>query len=130
MVDYRPQYTAIDNIERAYRARSQSNYQDSASSVSTTVDTPPPSSVGRSSYSGHSSSTGSTVDLPVATRPAYTEQIQFTGSTVSPPKPVPSYTKESKVVEETVEYPQHTHSVAQKSRMGYYDEDGKFYIKP
>ena len=127
MVDYRPQYTAIDNIERAYRARSQSNYQDSASTVGTTVT--PPSSVGRSSYSDQSSSTGTTIDLPT-TRPSYTDQIQFTGTTVSPPKPPPSYHKETKTVEETVEYPQHTHSVAQKSRMGYYDEDGKFYIKP
>ncbi|KAI1246045.1 hypothetical protein MGN70_012942 [Eutypa lata] len=119
---YRPQYTAIDNIEHAYRSRSQAGYQEPVR-AGTTVDAP----LGRpsSSYNNYAN-VSATVDTPVS-QPTYTEQIKFTGSTVSPPKSTPSVRKESKVVEETVEYPQHTHSVATKSRMGYYDEDGHYH---
>lgn len=119
---YRPQYSAIDKIERAYRARSQSNYRESAG---TTVD-----GFSARPTSSHSDQqlvvAGATTDIPVS-RPTYTETIQFTGSTVSSPKSIPSSRKETRVTEETVEYPQHTHSVAQKSRMGYYDEDGHYH---
>ncbi|RYP62743.1 hypothetical protein DL771_009588 [Monosporascus sp. 5C6A] len=127
-VNYRPQFSAIDNIERTYRARSQTGYEDSASAVGTTVDTtvdPPP--VHSHNELVHVS----------GTRPSYTDQVQFGGSTTSG-STVSGYTvassnsrtsqhKEPSVVEETSEYPRHTHSVVQKSRMGYYDEDGRYH---
>ncbi|RYP37564.1 hypothetical protein DL767_002872 [Monosporascus sp. MG133] len=128
---YRPHYSAIDNIERTYRARSQTGYEDSASAVGTTVDPSP----ARSSHNELVRYSG-TADLPVS-RPGYTDQVQFGGSTTSG-STVSGYTvasshsrssqyKKPAVVEETREYPQHTHSVAQKSRMGYYDEDGRYH---
>ncbi|RYP89541.1 hypothetical protein DL770_004360 [Monosporascus sp. CRB-9-2] len=133
---YRPHYSAIDNIERTYRARSQTGYEDSASAVGTTVDTTVDPSPARSSHNELVPYTGTTADLPVS-RPGYTDQVQFGGSTTSG-STVSGYTvasshsrasqyKQPTVVEETREYPQHTHSVAQKSRMGYYDEDGRYH---
>ncbi|RYP86183.1 hypothetical protein DL769_000795 [Monosporascus sp. CRB-8-3] len=120
---YRPQLSAIDNIERAYRARSQTGYEDSASAVGTTVDPAP----ARSSHN----------ELVPVSRPGYTDQVKFGGSTtsgstvsgytVTSSSSRPSQHKAATVVEETREYPRHTHSLAQKSRMGYYDEDGHYH---
>ncbi|RYP20720.1 hypothetical protein DL765_002670 [Monosporascus sp. GIB2] len=131
-VNYRPQYSAIDNIERAYRARSQTGYEDSASVVSTTLDPPPV----HHSHSNELVPFSGTADLSVS-RPGYTDQVQFSGSTtsgstvsgytVASSSSRPSQHKAPTVVEETREYPQHTHTVAQKSRMGYYDEDGRYH---
>ncbi|KAI1843656.1 hypothetical protein JX265_008514 [Neoarthrinium moseri] len=101
---HRPQYSAIDQIERQYRSRYQPSYQEDVR-VGTTVD----------AHSSH------------ASRPVYDEQVRITETTVDASKPQPSYHKETKVVEETVEYPRSFHSGAQKSRMGYYDEDGHYH---
>lgn len=92
----------IDKIEHEYRRRSQPSFYKEETHVGTTVDAP-------SSYS----------------RPVYDEQIHVTETTVDASKPLPTYHQETKVVEETVEYPRSYHSTPQKSRMGYYDEDGK-----
>ncbi|ETS78466.1 hypothetical protein PFICI_10528 [Pestalotiopsis fici W106-1] len=100
---HRPSYTAIDQIEREYRSRYQPTYQEEVRVTGSTVDAP----------SHH-------------TRPVYDEQIRVE-TTVDASKPGPSYHKETKIVEETVEYPRSVHSGAQKSRMGYYDEQGHYH---
>ncbi|KAH8195867.1 hypothetical protein TruAng_009969 [Truncatella angustata] len=99
---HRPSYTAIDKIEREYRSRNQATYKEDIRVSGTTVDAP-------SHFSSHS--------------PSYDEQVRVE-TTVESSKPAPSYHKETKIVEETVEYPRSYHSGAQKSRMGYYDESG------
>ncbi|KAI0174657.1 hypothetical protein BJ166DRAFT_574868 [Pestalotiopsis sp. NC0098] len=100
---HRPSYSAVDQIEREYRSRYQPTYQEEVRVTGTTVDAP----------SHH-------------TRPVYDEQVRVE-TTFDAPKPSPSYHKETKVVEETVEYPRSFHSGAQKSRMGYYDESGHYH---
>jgi hypothetical protein len=47
-----------------------------------------------------------------------------TGTTIDPPNVRPAQFEKVKITEETVEYPRYD-STYQKSRMGYYDEDGK-----
>ncbi|KAH9895444.1 hypothetical protein F4778DRAFT_783802 [Xylariomycetidae sp. FL2044] len=102
---HRPHYTAIDNIEREYRARAQPNVYKEDIRVTTTVD-------------------------PPSHRPVYGEQYQHTTeTTIDPPhasRPSSSYHQDVKVNEETVEFPRHS-SAHQKSRMGYYDEDGHYH---
>ncbi|KAI1080180.1 hypothetical protein F5B20DRAFT_570568 [Whalleya microplaca] len=102
---HQPYQSPIDKIEREYRARAQSNFQEDTLVAGSTVDYTP--SVRPS-------------------RPTYSEHVTVTGTTVDTVKPAPSYHKETKVAEETVRYPRHTPAV-QKSRMGYYDEDGHYH---
>ncbi|KAI0019720.1 hypothetical protein F4780DRAFT_793002 [Xylariomycetidae sp. FL0641] len=94
----------IDKIEREYRARVQPSVFREDIRV-----------------------TGSTVDPP-SHRPSYGNQAQFTEQeTVNVPKPAPtSYYQDTKITEETVEFPRHS-PAHQKSRMGYYDEDGHYH---
>ncbi|KAI3335489.1 hypothetical protein F4824DRAFT_489651 [Ustulina deusta] len=102
-VDYKhkPHYSAIDRIEREYRARVQPSFGD------------------------HVTVTGATIDTPTHI-PHYADKISFTEETVDAPKASPSYHSEVKVTKETVEYPRHS-SAYQKSKMGYYDEDGHYH---
>ncbi|KAI0138046.1 hypothetical protein F4776DRAFT_663177 [Hypoxylon sp. NC0597] len=124
---HKPHISSIDRIEREYRARAQPKLYKKESVVDTTVDPP------RRPHSQFTESvhvTEATVDPPVS-RPVFKEEVSVTESTVDPPRPSPPSIfsqKEAKVVEETVEYPQHHHTPAsQKSRMGYYDEDGHYH---
>ncbi|KAI0467385.1 hypothetical protein F4859DRAFT_506762 [Xylaria cf. heliscus] len=105
---HQPQFSAIDRIEREYRARIQP-----------------------SAYREDSSVTGNTVDTLVVHRPKFEEHVSVTGTTVedtvdTPKAATSSYHKDVKVTEETIEYPRHS-SAFQKSRMGYYDEDGQYH---
>ncbi|KAI1401481.1 hypothetical protein F4819DRAFT_496613 [Hypoxylon fuscum] len=103
---HKPQISSIDRIEREYRARNQPQYKEDIGVVGTTVDPPKPP---RSHYSSD-------------------QEARVTESTVEPPKVAAPYFKDSKVNEETSEYPRHRHTPAsQKSRMGYYDEDGHYH---
>ncbi|KAI2617115.1 hypothetical protein GGR54DRAFT_641219 [Hypoxylon sp. NC1633] len=121
---HKPHISPIDRIEREYRARSQpSVYKEDISVVGTTVDPPRP----HSHFNEEVRITESTVDPP-RTRPSFSEEVRVTESTIDPPRASPSYTKDTKITEETVEYPRRRHSPAhQKSRMGYYDEDGHYH---
>ncbi|KAI1193892.1 hypothetical protein F5X97DRAFT_336430 [Nemania serpens] len=102
--NHKPHFSAIDRIEQEYRARVQPSFDD------------------------HVAVTGATVDTP-AHIPHYANKVSFTTETVDPrPKTTPSYQKDIKITKETVEYPRDSHSSAyQKSRMGYYDEDGHYH---
>ncbi|KAI0124700.1 hypothetical protein BJ170DRAFT_597557 [Xylariales sp. AK1849] len=95
---HRPQYSAVDQIEREYRSRYQPSYKEDVHVTETTIDPP------------HS-------------RPFYDEKVRVTETTIDEHKPTPSYHKETRFTEETVEYPRHN-PTTQKSRMGYYDESG------
>ncbi|KAJ2972315.1 hypothetical protein NUW58_g9209 [Xylaria curta] len=105
---HQPHYSAIDRIEHEYRARVQpSVYRDEIR------------------FEERTTVTGATVDTP-AHIPHYADKVSFTEETVDTPKATPSYHKDVKITEETVEYPRHS-SAYQKSRMGYYDEDGHYH---
>ncbi|KAH8662008.1 hypothetical protein BX600DRAFT_550849 [Xylariales sp. PMI_506] len=99
---HRPQYSAIDQIEREYRSRYQPSYKEDIRVTETTVDAARPQST-------------------------FNEEVRVTETTVDGAKYAPSYHKETKVVEETVEYPRHFNPTQQKSRMGYYDESGHYH---
>ncbi|KXJ93956.1 hypothetical protein Micbo1qcDRAFT_231558 [Microdochium bolleyi] len=123
-----PSYTSIDRIEREYRARAQPTYQESFRVTGATVD-PPRSTASYSSHHSHQAPvvTGTTVD-GFQDIPHYpSAPVNVSGVTVDASKPVPTYTKETKVVEETVKYPRYTSPTKQKSRMGYYDNDGQYH---
>ncbi|KAI0010886.1 hypothetical protein F4779DRAFT_626892 [Xylariaceae sp. FL0662B] len=115
-------YSPLDKIEREYRARAQPNYKDDLDVTETTVDVPPP----RPSRHEHSDVTEITIDPP-SFRPVRREQVHISETTVDAAKPAPSYHKDTKVREETVRYPQKHSPATQKSRMGYYDEDGHYH---
>ncbi|KAI1748654.1 hypothetical protein F4782DRAFT_534223 [Xylaria castorea] len=120
---HQPHYSAIDRIEREYRARVQpSVYREDIRVTGTTVDTP----THRPQFEEHATVTGATVDTPTHI-PHYADKVSFTEETVdTTPKAAPSYHKDVKITEETIEYPRHS-SAYQKSRMGYYDEDGHYH---
>ncbi|TGJ82635.1 hypothetical protein E0Z10_g6124 [Xylaria hypoxylon] len=122
-VDYqhKPHYSAIDHIEREYRARIQPSYREEVHVTGTTVETPSH----RPQFGDHVTVTGATVDTP-SHIPHYAGKVSFTEETIDTPKATPSYHKDIKVTEETVEYPRHS-SAYQKSKMGYYDEDGHYH---
>ncbi|KAI1110693.1 hypothetical protein F5Y14DRAFT_465279 [Nemania sp. NC0429] len=143
--NHKPHYSAIDRIEQEYRARVQpSVYREDIRVTGATVDTPVQPSifredirvtgatvdtpVHRPQFDDHVPVTGATVDLP-AHIPHYADKVSFTEETVDArPKTTQSYHKDVKITKETVEYPRHSHSSAfQKSRMGYYDEDGHYH---
>ncbi|KAI0859062.1 hypothetical protein F4860DRAFT_526614 [Xylaria cubensis] len=123
---HKPHYSAIDRIEREYRARVQpSVYREETRVAGTTVDTP----TYRPQFKDHHTPvTGATIDTP-SHIPHYADKVSFTEETVDSPAPkpaAPSYHKDVKITEETIEYPRHS-SAYQKSRMGYYDEDGQYH---
>ncbi|KAI0453314.1 hypothetical protein F5B21DRAFT_525850 [Xylaria acuta] len=119
---HQPHYSAIDRIEREYRARIQpSVYREDIRVTGATVDTP----THRPQFEEHVTVTGATVDTPTHI-PHYADKVSFTEETIDAPKATPSYHKDVKITEETVEYPRHS-SAYQKSRMGYYDEDGHYH---
>ncbi|TRX88486.1 hypothetical protein FHL15_010601 [Xylaria flabelliformis] len=123
---HKPHYSAIDRIEREYRARVQpSVYREETRVAGTTVDTP----TYRPQFKDHHTPvTGATIDTP-SHIPHYADKVSFTEETIDTPAPksaAPSYHKDLKITEETIEYPRHS-SAAQKSRMGYYDEDGHYH---
>ncbi|KAI0871107.1 hypothetical protein GGS24DRAFT_492496 [Hypoxylon argillaceum] len=120
---HKPHYSAIDRIEREYRSRVQpSVYKDEIRVTGTTVDTP----AYRPQFDDHVTVTGTTVDTP-AHIPHYADKVSFTEETLDAPKaPAPTYRKDIKITEKTVEQPRHS-SAYQKSRMGYYDEDGHYH---
>ncbi|KAJ8123008.1 hypothetical protein ONZ43_g935 [Nemania bipapillata] len=121
---HKPHYSAIDRIEREYRARVQpSVYRDEIRVTGSTVDTP----TYRPQYDDHVTVTGATVDTP-AHIPHYADKVSFTEETLDAPKPAAptTYHKDVKITEKTVEHPRHS-SAYQKSRMGYYDEDGHYH---
>ncbi|CAJ2504063.1 Uu.00g114570.m01.CDS01 [Anthostomella pinea] len=102
---HKPHYSPIDRIEHEYRARVQPSYKEDIRI------------------------TGTTVDAPAPQRPYYRDQVRVTEETVdAAPRfaPSSSYHKDVKITEETVEAPRHS-SAYQKSRMGYYDEDGHYH---
>ncbi|KAI1185198.1 hypothetical protein F5B17DRAFT_446160 [Nemania serpens] len=143
---HKPHYSAIDRIEQEYRARVQpSVYKEEIRVTGATVDTPVKPSifreevrvtgptvdtpVHRPQFDDHIAVTGATVDTP-AHIPHYADKVSFTEETVDarPKTTTPSFQKDIKITKETVEYPRHRHSSAyQKSRMGYYDEDGHYH---
>ena len=123
---HKPHYSAIDRIEREYRARVQpSVYREDVRVTGTTVDTP--THHHRPQFGDHVTVTGATIDAAPAHIPHYADKVSFTEETVDAPKvPAPRSTtsrKDVKVTETTVYQPRHT-SAYQKSKMGYYDEDG------
>ncbi|KAK5637008.1 hypothetical protein RRF57_012720 [Xylaria bambusicola] len=122
--NHKPHYSAIDRIEQEYRSRIQpSVYREDIRVTGQTVDTP----THRPQFGEHVTVTGATVDAAPAHVPHYADQVSFTDETVDAiPKIAPSSYKEVKVTEETVLQPRHT-SAYQKSRMGYYDEDGHYH---
>ncbi|KAI8632922.1 hypothetical protein F5Y19DRAFT_462677 [Xylariaceae sp. FL1651] len=99
---HKPHYSPIDRIEREYRARVQPSVFREDIRV-----------------------TGTTVDAPVH-RPKFSEKVTVTEETIDTPKVRPAYRKDVKITEETTEFPRHS-SAHQKSRMGYYDEDGHYH---
>jgi hypothetical protein len=115
----------IDAAESEYRSRVQSNYKE-PSVVGTTVTTADPPAPRLLTYKEDKASTvvdDYTVDPPAApVRSVYKKTTSVVGTTVDPPRP-PRLTRHQKVdiVEETVEAPR----FETKSKMGYYDEDGK-----
>ncbi|KAI1764926.1 hypothetical protein GGR53DRAFT_520003 [Hypoxylon sp. FL1150] len=118
---HKPHFSPIDRIEREYRARAHPHHKHEAN---VTVDPPRP----QSQFTEQFKATESTIDPPLS-RPVFHEEVRVTESTIDPPKSLaPSYKEESSKIEETVEYPRHNHTPAsQKSRMGYYDEDGQYH---
>ncbi|KAI1140762.1 hypothetical protein F5Y05DRAFT_402860 [Hypoxylon sp. FL0543] len=124
---HKPHVSSIDRIEREYRARARPQSYKEESVVGTTVDPPRPP---RSQFTESVHVTEATVDPP-RQLPAFKEEVSVTETTVDPPRPSPStfsQQKDTKIVEETVEYPRHNHTPAsQKSRMGYYDEEGHYH---
>ncbi|GAP88060.2 putative woronin body major protein [Rosellinia necatrix] len=120
---HKPHYSALDRIEREYRARVQpSVYREEVRVTGATVDTPAP----RPQFDSSVPVTGATVDTP-SHIPHYADKVSFTEETVDVSKPAAaSYHKDVKTTEETVEYPRHS-SAYQKSRMGYYDEEGHYH---
>ncbi|KAI1363354.1 hypothetical protein F5Y08DRAFT_354403 [Xylaria arbuscula] len=124
---HKPHYSAIDRIEREYRARVQpSVYREETRVTGTTVDTP--THTHRPQFGEHVTVTGTTVDTAPAHIPHYADKVSFTEETIDAPKApsTRSYHKDVKVTEETVFQPRHT-SAYQKSKMGYYDEDGHYH---
>lgn len=115
---HRPQGSVIDVAESEYRSRVQPNYR---SVVGTTVDPP--------SHRPHFKTSSThvdefTVDVPTS-RPVYKESVHVTGTTVDAPVARSSFHEKVDIVEETVDAPRYAQ--APKSKMGYYDEDGKHY---
>ncbi|KAI1124209.1 hypothetical protein F5Y10DRAFT_280357 [Nemania abortiva] len=127
---HKPHFSAIDRIEREYRARVQpSVYRDEIREedirvTGATVDTP----THRPQFDDHVPVTGATVDTPPAHIPIYADKVSFTEETIDAAKPArTTYHKDVKITEKTVEtQPRHS-SAYQKSRMGYYDEDGHYH---
>ncbi|KAI0097009.1 hypothetical protein GGR51DRAFT_553276 [Nemania sp. FL0031] len=148
---HKPHYSAIDRIEREYRSRVQpSVYKDQIREdirvTGATVDIP----THRPRFEEHITITGATVDTPTH-RPRFEEHVTVTGTTVDTPAHIPVYADKVSFTEETVDAPrkaapttfrkdvkvkvtektverQSRHSPAyQKSRMGYYDEDGHYH---
>ncbi|KAI0476541.1 hypothetical protein GGR56DRAFT_666105 [Xylariaceae sp. FL0804] len=123
---HKPHYSTVDRIEREYRARAQPSVYREDIRVTDTVDVPPQ----RPSYYGEQTHvTQDTVDAS-AQRPYYGQQhARVTEETIDVTKSsAPRRHQETKITEETVEYPRHSHSSAhQKSRMGYYDDSGKYH---
>ncbi|ORY60587.1 uncharacterized protein BCR38DRAFT_348622, partial [Pseudomassariella vexata] len=108
-------YNAIDKIEREYRSRYQPAYKEQGRVIGTVVG----SSVAPSTYSHHSQHSQHS-------RPTYDEKVRISESKVDTPKALISYHKDTKVIQESVEPPHHN-STHQKSKMGYYDEDGHYH---
>ena len=91
--------------------------------ASTTVDAPRFGS----SYQPASSVDEFTVDAS-SPRADYTQSAYVTGTTVDAPAPARStYSQKVSIVEDTVDVPR---SKTKKSKMGYYDEDGKHSLLP
>ncbi|KAI1172853.1 hypothetical protein F4777DRAFT_601221 [Nemania sp. FL0916] len=126
--EHKPHFSAIDRIEREYRARVQpSVYRDEINVTSATVDAPTVDApTHRPPFDEQVTvTTGATVDTPVHI-PHYADRVSFTQETVDIPKATSSRQQDVKVTQETVEYPRHSPAY-QKSRMGYYDEDGHYH---
>ncbi|KAH8886754.1 hypothetical protein GQ53DRAFT_768985 [Thozetella sp. PMI_491] len=100
--NHRPYDTPIDVAEREYRARFQPNYREEVRV------------------------TGTTVDPPSHQRPVFKESVRVDEYTVDASVPRPQFHKETKVVEETIEFPRYQNP-SQKAKMGYYDEDGHYH---
>ncbi|KAI1092000.1 hypothetical protein F5B19DRAFT_483603 [Rostrohypoxylon terebratum] len=127
---HKPSLSSIDRIEREYRARAQPQYfkeeHKEIGVIGTTVDVP---KTPTSHFSEQIQVTGSTIDPPKpVSSSSFKEEVRVSESTIDPPRPTSSYKKDAKIVEETSEYPRHRHTPAsQKSRMGYYDEAGNYH---
>ncbi|KAI0803887.1 hypothetical protein GGR55DRAFT_691475 [Xylaria sp. FL0064] len=140
---HKPHYSALDRIEREYRARVQpSVFREDIRVTGTTVDTPThrpqfgdhvpvtgatiDTPTHRPQFGDHVRGTGVTVDTPTHV-PHYADKVSFTEETVDAPKAIPASYKDVKVTKQTVvETPRHS-SAYQKSKMGYYDEDGHYH---
>ncbi|TPX19014.1 uncharacterized protein E0L32_011331 [Thyridium curvatum] len=100
---HRDYSTPIDVAEREYRSRFQPNYREEVHVTGSTVDGP--------RYPSYHQESASRVD----------------DTTVDPPTQRPVYHKDVKITEETVEVPRYSNTPRQKSKMGYYDEDGHYH---
>ncbi|KAI1827750.1 hypothetical protein F4861DRAFT_549897 [Xylaria intraflava] len=119
---HKPTYSTIDRIEREYRSRVQpSVYKDEVRVTDTTLDAP----ARRQNFDNRVAATSTTVDTPIH-RPKFAENVSVTEETLDAPKATSSFHKDVKITEDTVGYPRHS-SAYQKSRMGYYDEEGHYH---
>ncbi|KAK0655858.1 hypothetical protein B0T16DRAFT_451486 [Cercophora newfieldiana] len=120
---HRPHNSVIDVAEREYRSRFQPNYRDEVNVVGTTVDGPSY----RPAFKETVRIDETTVDVP-RHAPIYKESVRVSESTIDPPAPRSVFHKSDvKFTEETVDAPRYATSTAQKSKMGYYDEDGHYH---
>jgi hypothetical protein len=116
---HRPHNSVIDVAESEYRSRVQPNYRKEFSVTGTTVDGP------RFAPSFKASSHVDEYTVDASSVPTYKESVQVTGTTVDPPAPRSTYYEKVDIVEETVDAPRYKAPATKKSKMGYYDEDGK-----
>ncbi|KAK4124833.1 hypothetical protein N657DRAFT_632782 [Parathielavia appendiculata] len=119
----RPHSSVIDVAESEYRSRFQPSYRKEHSVTGTTVDVPRLAPGFKTTTSTHVDEY--TVDAPRSV-PVYKESVQVTGTTVDPPAPRSTYHEKVDIVEEIAEAPR-SKAPKQKSKMGYYDEDGHYH---
>ena len=88
--------------------------------TASTVDAP---RFGSSAFQPSSTVDEFTVDAS-SPRSTYSQSAHVTSTTVDAPAPRSTYSQKVSIVEETVDTPRRA-SHSKKSKMGYYDEDGK-----
>lgn len=104
--------------EREYRARFQPSYRDE-SRVGITVDAP-----ARRPQFKESVRIDDTVDAPRFQNYQQSAPV-VDDTTVDPPRAPSVYRKDVTVIDETVDYPKKQPQRRRRSKMGYYDEEGK-----
>ncbi|KXX73212.1 Woronin body major protein [Madurella mycetomatis] len=120
---HRPHNSVIDAAESEYRSRIQRNYRKEPHVAGTTVDGP----TYRPTHKASSVVCESTVDGP-SFLPSYKEEVHVTSTTtVDPPVPRLTYHEDVSIAEEIVDTASHASSHTEKSKMGYYGEDGRYH---